>query len=215
MIDDHPLQIDGYKSILAFNNPGHVLETTAAYDCATAYNIITADPREADFDFVFVDYNLPPYPEQKITSGEDLGFLVRKHMPKARLVVITSHCEAFLLYHIVKKLDPNGLLVKSDITGSDLLDAFDILLDNKKYYSDTVKKVLKERLLIDGELNNIDREIITLLARGYRMETISEKLMITRSTVDKRKVKIKQLLGIERGTDEAIIEVSRKMGFIN
>lgn len=146
MIDDHPLQIDAYKSILAYNNPGHELEITAAYDCAAAYQIITEDPPGTNFDFVFLDYNLPPYPEQKIVSGEDLGYLIKEYMPHTRLVIITSHFEAFLLQHILKKLDPKGLLVKSDITGPDLLDAFDILLDYKNYYSETVTKILTAQI---------------------------------------------------------------------
>jgi DNA-binding NarL/FixJ family response regulator len=215
MIDDHPLQIDGYKSILAFNNPGYELETVVAYNSVSAYKIITEDSQSTHFEFVFLDYSLPPYLEKKIQSGEDLAYLIKRHMPTTRLVIITSHCEKFLLYNIVKKVNPHGLLIKSDITGPDLLAAFDTLLEYETYYSDTVKKVLKEKLLIEGSFDKVDRELITLLARGHKTETISESLMISRSAIDKRKVKIKELLGIDKGNDEAIIEMSRKMGFIN
>ena len=70
MVDDHPPIIEGYKSILSFNSFGYRLNTTAAHSCESAYNIIT-DAKQA-FDIVFLDVTLPPFPEKKLNSGEDL-----------------------------------------------------------------------------------------------------------------------------------------------
>ena len=43
MIDDHPSMIEGYKSILSFNELGLHINTTPAYNCETAYNIIMSE----------------------------------------------------------------------------------------------------------------------------------------------------------------------------
>ena len=40
MVDDHAPIIEGYKSILSFNPHGYVLNTTEAYSCEIAYEVI-------------------------------------------------------------------------------------------------------------------------------------------------------------------------------
>ena len=41
MIDDHPSMIEGYKSILSFNDLDFEIDITPAYNCEGAYYLIT------------------------------------------------------------------------------------------------------------------------------------------------------------------------------
>lgn len=213
MIDDHPSQIEGYKIILSYNNANHEIDTVACYSCETAYKEITAqEPRI--FDIVFLDRSLPPYPEKNIKSGEDLALLLRQYMPAVKIVMITSHSEAFLLYNIVKKIHPDGLLVKSDFDADELLLAFDVVLEGKTYHSETVKSSIRELLSKDEYLDSFNRQIITLLAQGIKTKSLPEHLNLSLSAVEKRKSQIKDYFCIEKGTDEDIVREARKLGFI-
>lgn len=213
MVDDHKTMLIGYKSILEFNDKNLQLDVTFSHDCEDAYNIImTSD--SSSFDLVFLDRSLPPYPDKKIKSGEDLAVLVRKQLPDTKIIMLTSHAEAFVIYDIVHKIRPNGLLIKSDFDGDELLVAFNQILNDETYFSETVTAALKEQIISRGYLDTIDRQIITLLSKGLRNKTIAAELGLSDSAVEKRKVKIKDYLNIYKGNDEDIITECRKLGFI-
>ena len=119
MIDDHPSMIEGYKSILSFNDLGLNFKVTPAYDCESAYSIINATESEKAFDFAFVDLSLPTFLEKNIKSGEDLALLIKNKFPTCKIVILTSHAEAFILDNIQKNIEPIGILVKSDFTADE------------------------------------------------------------------------------------------------
>jgi len=211
MVDDHPSQIEGYKVILEYNKSGHEIKATTAFTAEAAYNIIVSG---AAFDVIFLDRSLPAFPEKNIFSGEDLAVLAKKHMPNAKIVILTSHAESFLLYNIIKKIHPEGLLVKSDFTAEELLNAFEIILQGEMYYTETVKQSIKELLSTEDYLDSYNRQIITLLSQGVKTKSIPEILNLSQSTVEKRKAHIKEYFQIERGTDEEIVREAKKRGFI-
>ncbi|HLA56458.1 MAG TPA: response regulator [Flavobacterium sp.] len=214
MIDDHPSQIEGYKVILGYNKENLRIETTPCFSCEAAYKIITGNTPETVFDIIFLDSTLPPYPEKKIHSGEDLAPLIKKHMPESKIVIITSHSETFLLYNIVKKIAPAGLLVKSDFDANDLLDAFEIIMNGENYHSETVIGSVRQLLSKEAYLDSFNRQIITLLSQGVRTKNLPDYLHISLSAVEKRKAQVKDYLCIDKGTDEDIVREARKLGFI-
>ena len=213
-VDDHPLQIFGYKTILEFNNHDYQIETTECINCKDAFDVLTSAINPPDFDIVFLDRSMPPYEEEGIFSGEDLALLVKKHLPKAKIVIITSHAESFIIYDIVKKINPEGLLIKSDINADDLLLAFDCILDSQTYHSETVRKAIKELLTREEYLDSINRQIITLISQGFKTKTIAGEINLTESAVEKRKAKIKDYFCIGKGNDEDIIREAKKLGYI-
>ena len=214
MIDDHPSQIEGYKTILKYNNLGLIIETTAAFTSQQAYEIIIDLANALRFDLVFLDRSLPPYLEKDIKTGEDLAILIQSFMPATKIVILTSHSEAFVLYNIVKRIEPAGLLVKSDFTAEELLSAFDEIIDGEIYYSETVKESIRELLSREEYLDSYNRQIITLLSQGIKTKNIPEHLNLSQSTIEKRKVQIKDYLCIDKGTDEDIVREARRLGFI-
>ena len=213
MIDDHPSQIEGYKVILKYNTLGLRIQVTTCYNSETAYWLVT-NSHTSDFDLVFLDFSLPAYPEKNIQSGEDLGMVIKKHMPNSRIVVLTSHSETFLLYNIVKKINPAGILVKSDFSAEDLLDAFNIIVGGEQYQSPTVKQCIKELLAKEAYLDTPNRQIITLLAQGIKTKSLPEHLKMSLSAIEKRKAQVKDYLCVEKGTDEDIVREAKRLGFI-
>ena len=214
MVDDHPSQIDGYKMILEYNNKEIDIETTSCFNCKDAYTIISDLKYQNYFDVIFLDRSLPPYPEENIKTGEDLALVSRKYSPETKIIILTSHAEAFILYDIVHKVRPNGLLIKSDFDGKILLAAFDTVVDGNTFYTETVKESIKERLLSQGKLDTIDRQIITLLSEGFQIKTIADSMNLSQDTIKKRKSKIKDLLGIDKGNDEDILKECRNLKLI-
>ncbi len=214
MIDDHPGMIEGYKAMLSLNKHKHPIEITEAYTCQEAYDIVTANLHATAFDLVFLDYTIPPYPEEKIYNGEDLGMLIRKLMPDAKIIMLTAHFDTIRLYNVVKKLQPNGLLVKSDYRPPQLIEAFETVLEGELYYTPLVNQKIKQPLFAQGLLDSLDREIIVLLSEGFQIKSIANKMNVSEDTIKKRKSKIKDLLNIEKGGDEDILKECRSLGLL-
>lgn len=212
MIDDHPSQIEGYKVILSYNNLSLDIEATPCYSCEDAYRIINSGTD--CFDLIFLDENMPAYLEKNIQTGMDLANVINRKMPKSKIVIITSHSQAFLLYNIAKKIDPAGILVKSDFKAEELLKAFDSILHDNRYYSETVNRSIKELLSKETYLDSFNRQIITLLSKGIRTKNMPDYLHLSLSAIEKRKAQVKDYFCLEKGTDEDIVREARHRGFI-
>ena len=214
MIDDHPSMIEGYKSILSFNDLGLRITTTPAYNCESAYNIIDNTPVFKAFDFAFVDLSLPPYLEKNIKSGEDLALLIKNKFPNCKIVILTSHAEAFILDAIQKNIAPNGLLVKSDFTADEFLLAFEKIYNNHFYTSRTVVENIAELHEKSAFLDENNRKLITLLAEGVKTKNLPQRMNLSISAIDKRKAQIKYFFKIEKGSDEDIVRAAKNHGLI-
>lgn len=214
MIDDHPSMIEGYKSILAFNDLDMEIQVAPAYNCKSAYHIITDKKNSLLFDFIFIDLSLPHFEEKNIFSGKDLAHLAQKHMRFAKIVILTSHAESFLLYEIHKYINPIGILVKSDFTADELLLAFSKMMNDEAYRSKTVQHSIKDFLGTNFVLDELNRQIIILLAQGIKTKNLPIHINLTLSAINKRKAQIRVFFNLEDSSDENIINAAKKRGFI-
>jgi DNA-binding NarL/FixJ family response regulator len=212
MVDDHPPIIEGYRSILAHNPFGYILNTTKAHSSEAAYNLLFEAKRS--FDIVFLDMTLPPYSEKNINTGDDLVPIIRKQHPNAKILILTSHYESIVLFKIIKEHNPEGILIKSDFHAQDLIKAFDIIVKGGTYYTETVINQQKSWGEKNKVMDSYNRQILSLLAQGVKTKNFPDMLHLSKSAIDKRKAMIKQLLGIDKGNDEDILKEARKQGLI-
>ncbi|MGC4040756.1 MAG: response regulator [Flavobacterium sp.] len=212
MVDDHQTILEGYKAILSFNTQGYILDTTTANSCEAAYEAITN--ANLPFEIAFLDLTLPPSPEKKLFSGEDLIPLVRKYHPEAKVMVLTSHSESIALFKVWNEHKPDGLLVKSDFQSHDLILAFETIARGDTYYSSTIVKHQKKWEEKSKVLDSYNRQILLLLSQGIKTKNLPDLLHLSKSAIDKRKAIIKQIFGIDKGTDEDILKEARKQGLI-
>lgn len=214
MIDDHPLILEGYKTTFAQNSLGVQLNTTTLISLEDGFNLMKNTAELLTFDMCFIDRKMPPFPKENLYNGEDLAYLIKKAHPSIKLVMLTSHTEPILLYEIRQKLQPEGILVKSDLDFKELLDAFQQVLEGKNYYSQVVKEgfeTIKKHL---DFFDDTDRKIIFLLSQGLRTKNLPDALSLTLSCINTRKKNIKDNLRIESGDDEAIVREAKRVGLL-
>lgn len=214
IVEDHPSMITGYQTILSHNKLGDELEFYSANNCKDAYDCISNETKPISFDLVMLDYSLPAFPEKEIFNGGDLAILVHKYIPSAKTLIITSHFESVILYNIYQKTQVNGILVKTDFDDEELLLAYEKIMSDEDYFSKTAKKAKTERLLAEGHFDSLDRQIITLISKGCQIKTIASTIKVSEDTVKKRKSKIKDILGIDKGNDEDILRECRLLQMI-
>ena len=174
MVDDHPIIIEGYQNtLMATKKEDQILHIETANDCDTANELLRRAVINKPYDICFFDISLPSSVDGKLNSGEDLAKLTRNIMPNAKIVILTMFNESFRVHNIIKKINPDGFLIKSDLTSSELAEAFQHILSAPPYYSTTVSNFLKKSIITDIHVDDVNRKILHLLSQGVRTITFN------------------------------------------
>lgn len=212
IVDDHPFIIEGYKNAITRYNP-HQYEflISQAHDCKSGYDLIE-DEKTPQFDVAFLDISMPAYEEKDIFSGEDLAKLILKKMPNCKVILLTMYTELLKIKTIIRTIQPNGLVIKNDLTFDELLFAFDKVMKNDKYYSQSVQKIINQSPHNSIEIDEFDKQILFHLSKGTQVEDMPQYIPISINAIEKRKVSLKELLKVKSGSDEDLLKEARSKG---
>ena len=206
IVDDHPFIIEGYKNaITRYNTDQYEFFIAQAKDCQSAYEIIM-NPESPAFDIAFLDISMPAYDEKEIFSGEDLAKLIMEHITNCKIILLTMYTELLKIKTIIRTINPNGLIIKNDLTFDELLLAFDNVIKNKKYYSQSVEKMLSESTFDSIEIDEFDKQILFHLSKGTQTNEIPHYIPISLIAIERRKKNLKELLKITSGSDEELVK---------
>jgi len=212
IVDDHPFIIEGYKNAITRYNP-HQYEflISQAHDCKSGYDLIE-DEKTPQFDVAFLDISMPAYEEKDIFSGEDLAKLILKKMPNCKVILLTMYTELLKIKTIIRTIQPNGLVIKNDLTFDELLFAFDKVMKNDKYYSQSVQKIINQSPHNSIEIDEFDKQILFHLSKGTQVEDMPQYIPISINAIEKRKVSLKELLKVKSGSDEDLLKEAKSKG---
>lgn len=215
MVDDHPIIIEGYQNtLMATKREDQTLMIDTANDCDTANVLMRKAAREKPYDVLFFDISLPASCDGAITSGEDLAKLSKQLMPRAKVIILTMFNESYRIHNIIKNINPDGFLIKSDLTSSELAEAFQHILLTPPYYSRTVNQFLSKLVVNEIQIDEINQKILHLLSRGIKTRSLTEHIDLSMSSIEKRKKQLKEQFSIDDGKDETLISEARKKGFL-
>ncbi|GGZ85886.1 response regulator [Algibacter mikhailovii] len=216
MIDDHPMIIEGYQNTLLFTKKDNQeLIIDIANNCDEAVRSMDKSVElDLPYDILFVDISLPPSSDGSMTSGEDLAEYARKILPNAKVIILTMFNESFRIHNIIKTIDPEGFLIKSDLTSSELASAFQAVLNNPPFYSGTVNSFIRKSITNDIVIDDKNRKILYLLSQGVKTKNLAPHLDISLSAVEKRKKQLREIFEVNDGQDETLLREARKTGFV-
>jgi len=213
IVDDHPFIIEAYKNAInKYGQKGYEFVVTQANNCKSGYENIT-DPSK-HFDIAFFDISMPEYAEKGIYSGEDLAMLMNTQMPDCKVILLTMHTELLKINNIIKNINPSGLIIKNDLTFDELLFAFDKIINNESYYSQTVIKLVGQAQYNNIELDVFDKQILFHLSKGVKTKDLPTYIPLSLSAIEKRKLNIREILEVAGGTDIDLIREAKNKGVI-
>ncbi|WP_291147456.1 response regulator [Flavobacterium sp. UBA7680] len=212
IVDDHPFIIEGYKNAITRYNPKEYEFIIAqAHDCKSAYDILE-DENTPQFDIAFLDISMPAYEEKNLFSGEDLAKIILKKMPYCKIVLLTMYTELLKIKTIIRTINPNGLIIKNDLTFDELLFAFDKVMKSEKYYSQSVVKMLNQSSHNSIEIDEFDKQILFHLSKGTEVEEMPQYIPISITEIEKRRTSLKELLKIRSGSDDDLVKEAKSKG---
>ena len=213
IVDDHPFIIQGYKNAITRYKPDkYEFFIMDAKDCESAYHIIT-NPDSVTFDIAFLDISMPPYEEKSLYSGEDLAKLILEFMPNCKIILLTMFTEFLKIKTIISKINPSGLVIKNDLTFDELLFAFNKVIKNETYYSQSVLKMLESQEH-SIEIDLFDKQILFHLSKGTKTKDLPQYIPVSLNAIEVRKLNLKELLKVTDGSDADLVREAKNIGLL-
>jgi DNA-binding NarL/FixJ family response regulator len=190
--EDHTILREGLRSLLSsspeFEVVGEAEDGREAIQCVVKYKP----------DLILTDLSMPRM------NGMDAIREIKKQSPKTKILVLTVHkAEEYILNTF--KAGADGYLLK-DSTHAELVMAVKKVLSSKHYISPGIsdkvlegylegRKTLKTKTSWET-LTPREREILKLIAEGYKNKKIADELCISPKTVEKHRSNLMEKLNL-------------------
>ena len=190
--EDHTILREGLRSLLSsepnFEIVGEAEDGREAIKCVEKFRP----------DLILTDLSMPRM------NGMEAIKEIKTQSPKTKVLVLTVHkAEEYILATF--RAGANGYLLK-DSTHAELVMAVKKVLSGKQYISPEIsekviegylegKKTLKTQTSWET-LTQREREILKLIAEGYKNKKIAEDLCISVKTVEKHRANLMEKLDL-------------------
>ncbi|WP_373519120.1 histidine kinase [Pricia sp.] len=214
-VDDHEMIVLGYKYTLeasTFENFEVVVNIAPSFMAGKAE--IESSAKRLPYDIVMLDIQMFPESAQEERSGEDLGLLVKKISPSSKVVFLSSFSDSYRINNILKNVNPDGYMVKSEVDQKTLQTMVRTVLNNPPYYTAAALQAIRRKMANEDQIDERDKKILYQLSIGTKTKDISSMVAAASTTVENRKRQLKIMLGVENGNDFALVDEARKRGFI-
>lgn len=212
VVDDHPMIVKGYKvSIESSKNlPKTELHISYTIDEALKY---LKRAKKNPYNIVLLDINLGPSRDGKIFDGEDLGKLIRFEHIHTKIIVSTMHNDPIRVSAIVKAINPEAFLIKTEVTPSLMEDVIMKVISGKRFFSPHVRKITNNNDHMVS-LDEFDKKILYQISLGEKTKNLPNYIPFSLPTLERRKRNIKIAFGIPDGDDKELIAMAREKGFL-
>ncbi len=190
--EDHTILREGLKSLLSSSPDFEVIGE--AGDGREAIRCV----EKCKPNLILVDLSMPRM------NGIDAIREIKRRFPETKILVLTVHkTEEYILATL--KAGADGYVLK-DATHAELMIAVKNVLSGKHYISPGIsekviegylegRKTLKTRTSWET-LTQREREILKLIAEGYKNKEIADYLCISPKTVEKHRANLMEKLGL-------------------
>ncbi|RTR27178.1 response regulator transcription factor [Robertmurraya yapensis] len=208
LVDDHAVVRMGLKMLL--NNHAE-MEVVGE---ASEGNEGIEKAHELSPDVIVMDLSMPHGKDGLSATSE-----IKKQLPNVAILILTMHDDEEYLFRAIQA-GASGCILKS-APHDELIQAIQSVSKGNAYLHPSATKRLMEEYLIgirDGEadhfnlLSDREREVLTLIAKGYSNKEIGEKLSISVKTVETHKGNLMEKLQMK--TRPELVAFALKKGLL-
>lgn len=209
LAEDHTILREGLRALLGadpnFDIIGEAEDGREAVRCV----------ERLEPDLLLIDLSMPRM------SGMDAIREIKKRYPAIKIIALTVHkTEEYLLTTLQAGAD--GYVLK-DATRDELIMAIKNVMGGKSYLSPGVSEKVIEGYLVGKESNRSstpwetlsqrEREVLKLIAEGYKNKEIAEDLCISLKTVEKHRANLMKKLDLHNAAALTVYAVQK--GLVN
>lgn len=216
LVDDHPLITAGYQqSFQAIEAAGQYhFQITTAHSLDEAVHQLHRFSPQKPLALLLVDLKMPPTHDHALHSGEDLALLIKDQFPEVKIIIATTYNNNYRIHNLVQTLNPDGFLVKNDITPELIQEAIIEVIQNPPFYSKSIIRSLRKYVANDFKIDKLDRDLLYHLSLGTKTKDLTHTLPLSIAAIERRKKKLKELFAIDSNTDKDLLETAKELGFI-
>lgn len=215
-VDDHEMTTMGYKFILEdteFDDFKVLVDTAKSYE--QAIEKIENSVNSFAYDILLLDIQLAQSTEGPAKTGEDIGIIARKVIPKTKIVFMSSFSDNYRINSILKTVDPEGYMVKTEIDQKSLQAMVQTVMTTPPYYTQKALAAIRKKMANDDIiLDEKDKKILHYLSIGTKTKDMVNHVSLSLPSIENRKRHLKAVFGVEKQNDQALITESRNRGFI-
>ena len=215
IIEDHPLIISAYKEALkrlsketSFN---FTILTISTYEKSVYY--LNNKEKLHSLDLVLLDIMLPSKGQVNL-AGAEIGARFKSLKSDLKILISTGINDNFQIRQILKRIDPDGFVLKKNIDPERLVTALKIVLELPPYYCGDILKLLRNDLRRSFSLDSLDRKLLFELAMGTRNNELPDIIPLSLGGIEHRKRSLKELFGVRDEDDQALIKMAKRQGVI-
>ncbi|WP_149276000.1 response regulator [Pareuzebyella sediminis] len=214
-VDDHEMIVLGYKYTLEsceFEDFKVVVHIAPGYQQGKTE--IESSAKRMPYDIILLDISMFPDSAKEERGGQDLGLLAKQISPSSKVVFLSSFSDSYRINNILKTVNPDGYMVKSEVDQRTLQQMVTTVLEKPPYYTAAALQAIRRKMANEDQIDERDKKILYQLSIGTKTKDISNVVAAATTTVENRKRQLKSIFGVENGNDFALIEEARKRGFI-
>lgn len=170
IVDDHPMVIEGMRSLLS--NLDFVGIAGTAANAFEAVALLKTRP----VDVAIVDINLPD------VNGIELTAKIAKEFPSVKVLAMSTFKERSYISRMIQS-GASGYLIKS-ASADEIAEAVLTAYEGKLYLSLDVNAIDRSVTAEPPILSRREKEVLEHIAEGLTSPQIAEKLFISLHTVD-------------------------------
>ena len=170
--------------------------------------------KEITLDLIILELKFFLNNGKKNISGEDIANLVRKKLPNTKIILSIRSDDNFRIHTLFKTINPEGFILKRDLTSAEFKRAIFSIIDNDLYYSKSILKLLRKEISSNLLIDGIDRKILYELSIGARMKDMPNYIPLSAASIEKRKRHLKKIFNVKDKGDRELILTAKEKGFI-
>jgi len=183
IVDDHPMVIEGLKSLLIDQEDMHISETFT--NGSDALEFLAS----RSCDVMLLDISLPDI------NGTELCGKITESNRRVKVLGMSTYSEASIIHQMIQ-FGAKGYLLKN-ASMEELVRAILIVNSGNMYFSPEVQKILAEFSISDKpKLTRREREVLELIAAGVTTQQIADKLFVSPLTIETHRRNLMQKFGV-------------------
>lgn len=198
IVDDHPLVLEGLKSLLANSEGISVVGTVS-----NAFDAI-AFLKETEVDIAFLDINLPDI------SGIELCKKIKEQFPKVKSLALSTFSERAYVSRMIQN-GASGYLIKSS-SKEEILEAIRQVQAGGYFMNVNFDQNAAPAPKVTPFLTRREKEVLLLIAEGMTNPQIAEKLFVSVTTVNSHRQNL--LIKFEVSNTASLIKLAAGSGLI-
>ena len=167
-----------------------------------------------NYDILLLDIQLSSIKEGYARTGEDLGIYARDVSPKSKIVFLSSFSDNYRINSIMNTVNPDGYMVKTDINEDALKEMVETVLTEPPYYTKKAMIAIRNKMSTDIYLDDNDKKLLYYLSIGTKTKDMIEYVSLSLPGIENRKRQLKEIFGVGKENDYALINAAREKGFI-